>query len=295
MSTTANAIAITDRISTLPKEYDQDRIDALHALKDEVFAALAAVEEETRSTTRRALGETRSSGAVDSAESQADGQHLSGTDRAALFNGLQATLQRPENCDGVPQWNVIERSLLANPRMMCNLKRIQDMGAELVVIECLEGRYVEFADAAVNLDVRKQEGALAGLTMKERDDAVEQILQPLPDKQKKSAREWILSQFRRSENQSGLSYVDALVLAVAHGGTLISHEAYNVMARKDEYVVETVTWTWYFKKLSDVMQSDCAPSGTRYCGFARRHEELADGRGSLLGGRVAGLRVLLTA
>lgn len=223
-----------------------------------------------------------------------DRDHLSDADRQALFSGLRATLQRPENCEGAgARWSVIEQALLQNPRMMRKMKSLQDMGAELVVTEFREGQYVEFADAAVNLDIRRQEETLACLAAKERDDAIEQILQPLSVDQKEPARTWILSQLSRSKNAKGLNWVEALVLAVAHGGTLISYVAYDAMAPKDTSIVENATWTWYLKSLSDVMKSGDAPYGNRRGGKARRGVNVADYRGGGRGGRVAGLRVPL--
>ena len=224
--------------------------------------------------------------------SEARSNSLSDNERAALFDGLRATSAMKENCEGAPDMSVIETALMKNPKMMFNLKRLQDGGAKLVVTGFQEGHYVEFADAAQNLDVRKQEAGLAGLTEQERNDAIETIVTPIADDtQNGSARAWLLSRLRRSDGVRGLNFAEALVYAVAHGGTLISHEAYDVLAKKDPSVYEDTTWTWYVKSLSDVMRSGIAPRGFRYGGRAYRDEYDADGRSAYQGGRVAGLRV----
>lgn len=224
-----------------------------------------------------------------------DDENLSEADRSSLFSGLQTTLQRPENCEGVSdQWNAIERVLMTNPRMMRKLWRLQQCGAELVVTDFQEGEYVDFADAARNLNIQKQENALTTLSPREINDAITQILQPLPADQREEARSWILSRLRRSGGQRGLNYVDALVFAVAHGGTLISYEAYDAMARKDASVVENVTWTWYIRNLLKVIESGYAPCGFRYGGHAFQYEADAGYRYDDRGARVSGLRVQIS-
>lgn len=227
-------------------------------------------------------------------QSRANGECLSDADRQALFTGLQATLQRPETCEGARAlWGAIEQALLRNPRIIRNLKKLQDMGAELVVMEFQEGQYVEFADAAQNLDIRKQEAGLAELTDQERNDAIETIVAPLgDDTQKALARAWLFSQLRRSDNvMRGLNFAEALVFAVAHGGTLISHAVYDAMAQRDTSAYENNTWTWYITSLSDVISNGDAPLGNRYRGKANRREGVAVYRRGGRGVRVAGLRV----
>ncbi|MDD5751200.1 MAG: hypothetical protein PHS73_01625 [Candidatus Peribacteraceae bacterium] len=231
-------------------------------------------------------------GAASTADVSRDNRDsLSDADRQALFNGLQTTLRKPENCEGVrDKWDVIEAALKKNPRMMLNLKRLQDMGAELVVSDSQEGQYVEFADAAAKLDIRKQEKALQDLTEAERNAVIEQILQTLDQGQRETARQWITAQSQRSSESKGLNWVEALVLSVAHGGTPISYETYEAMTRKAS-VLELTTWTWCLQKLSDVMTSGFAPYCSRDFGSVRLTGDSADRRRGDRGGRVAGLRV----
>jgi|GEM_PF-6906223 hypothetical protein len=217
---------------------------------------------------------------------------LSDKERAALFDGLRATLAMKENCEGAPDMSVIKAALMKNPSMMFNLKRLQDGGAKLVVTGFQADQYVEFADAAQNLDIRKQEAGLAGLTEQERNDAIETIVDPIvSDAQKASAKDWLSSQLRRSGDARGLNFAEALVHAVAHGGTLISHGVYAAMAKRDPSVSENNTWTWYLKSLSDVMASGIAPFGIRFGGGALRNVGVAGDRVEFQGGRVAGLRI----
>ncbi|MBI3619413.1 hypothetical protein HY213_05270 [Candidatus Peregrinibacteria bacterium] len=117
---------------------------------------------------------------------------------------------------------------------------------------------------------------------------------PIPVHQKEDAKNWIDSQLKRSKDQKGLNHVDALLYAVAHGGTLISHAAYDAWAKKDPSVYEDKTWTWYFHDLLEAMSSGFAPYGDRRRGRANRCERDADRRGAYRGGRVAGLRVQIS-
>ena len=221
---------------------------------------------------------------------------LSDAERTELFAALRTTLTMKENSDGAPAAGVVEAALMENPRMMFNLKRLQDAGAQLVVTDFQAGQYIEFADAALNLDIPKQGARLAGLTQQERNDAIETIVAPLQNhSQETMGRDWLLSQLSRSGDVRGLNFAEALVYAVAHGGTPISYELYDAMAQRgDPSVFENKTWTWYFKKLSAVINSGDAPSGYRYKGWADRNEFGADCRFDYQGGRVAGLRVQIS-
>ena len=221
---------------------------------------------------------------------------LSDKERTALFDGLHATSAMKENCKDAPDMSVIEAALMKNPAMMFNLRRLQNAGARLVVTDFKEDRYIDFADAAQNLDIRKQGSVLVGLTKQEINDAIETIVATIADDaQKAPARDWLLSQLRRSDDAKGLNFAEALVYAAAHGGTLISHAAYDALARKDCSVYEGKTLTWYFESLSEVMASRFAPYGRRGRGVARRYRTDADYRGGGRGGRVAGLRVQIAA
>jgi len=220
---------------------------------------------------------------------------LSDAERTELFAALRTTLTMKENSDGAPAAGVVEAALMENPRMMFNLKRLQDAGAQLVVTDFQAGQYIEFADAALNLDIPKQGARLAGLTQQERNDAIETIVAPLQNhSQKVMGRDWLLSQLSRSGDVGGLNFAEALVYAVAHGGTPISYELYDAMAQRDPSVFENKTWTWYFKKLSAVINSGDAPGGYRYKGKADRYGYDAVLRNGLQGARVAGLRVQIS-
>jgi hypothetical protein len=222
-------------------------------------------------------------------------QEFSETD----WSKLEESCKKAENCKKASgQWSVIQNALRENPIMMRNLKRLQDAGAELVVTEFnVEEKYIEFADAALNLDIKRQQTAFELLTQQERDDAIDNILQPLAEnpEEKVKAKDWITSQLYRSGDGKGLNWAEALVFAVAHGGTLISIDAYNTMARRDPDAYENLTWTWYFEQLSVVMKNGGAPLGARRRGVALRGEGGAYGRVGGLGARVAGLRVQLSA
>ncbi len=196
---------------------------------------------------------------------------ISQEDCDALLNTLWISLMRPETLDGISgKWDGIRQALLRNPIMMRNLRRLQLMGAELVVTDFEEGRFVKFADAADSLDILKQEDALAALTQAEREDAIERILTSVKREQHGEVSRWILGQLNRPADAEGLIWTEALVLAVAHGGTLISTELYLRMAKADPGVSEDDSWTWTLKSLGDVIQSKHAPSATRSNG--RIHE-----------------------
>ncbi len=219
---------------------------------------------------------------------------LSDADRENLFRGLKTTLERTENCDEARgKWDVIEAALMRNPGMTRNLLRLQNMGAELVVTD-IDDQNVEFADAAINHNIPKQENALARLAEVERDNAIEQILQPLEPDQRASPMQWILSRLLRPDNTEGLNWVEAMVFAVAHGGTLISYDAYDAMAKKNPSIFENLTWNWYLANLSGVMASGTATGGSRYVDGVSVGEVSAGYRSGDQGARVV-VRVPLAA
>lgn len=210
-----------------------------------------------------------------------------------LFDGLRKTLQMKENLRATPDMAIIEAALIKDPIMMRNMWRLQKAGAQLVVTSIdPDDKSIEFADAAENLDIKKQEAVLAALTEQEKERAIEAILAPIIDGAKKaSAKAWLLTQLHRSGDAKGLNYVEALVYAVAHGGSLISYDAYDAIAKRDPNVYEGSSWTWYFQSLSDVMSSGDAPCGDRDRGRVNRDESGADYPNDRQGGRIAGLRV----
>jgi hypothetical protein len=219
---------------------------------------------------------------------------LSESEQQVFFSALSASLDKPESLtieEGAPSPDRIQAALMENPAMMRNLYNLQNNGAELVITYVNKDGSILLADAALDMNIKKQEAALKALTEGQKNSAIETILAPIPDDEREEARTWFLAQLKRPENATGFNLAEAFLYAVAHGGTLISHKLYDAIAKRDASVYESQTWTWYFEQLSTVISSGLAPYGDRYWGEAARDEDVAGDRDDLQGGRVAGLRV----
>ncbi len=223
---------------------------------------------------------------------------LSAAEQQELFAALETSLKKPESlteAEGAPSFESIQAALIKNSTMMCNLYNLQQHGAELVITHVNKDGSILLADAARDLDIEKQEAALQALTAEQRNTAIDTILSPIADEESEEARTWFLAQLEQHNDARGLNFAEALLYAVAHGGTLISYELYDdAIAKRDASVYEPQTWTWYFKQLSTVISSGYAPFGFRNRGEADRRERLAGVRCVVRGGRVAGLRVQIS-
>ncbi|MBI3619411.1 hypothetical protein HY213_05260 [Candidatus Peregrinibacteria bacterium] len=149
--------SVTEKLALVPAEDTPERLAALREIA-------ALIQEELEKTGRVLADKTSADSggpAISSSEpvAQETGAPLplSADEQAKLFKGLQESLQKPENREGAPDISVIKAALEKNPTMMVNLRRLQKNRAELVVRE-FQGdeqkgeRYVEFADAAMDLD-----------------------------------------------------------------------------------------------------------------------------------------------
>jgi len=254
------------------------------------------------------VSEARQSNSTDGAAStadvpQANCDSLSDADRQALFSGLQTTLWKRENCDGVSgKWDVIEAALKKNPRMMLNLKRLQDMGAELVVSDFQDGQYVEFADVRNYSDTIYQERALAALTTEEIEAAIECKLQSYTSEEQAALRPWIHKQLERQKFSHGLNFVEATIHAMARGGRLFTYEEEKTMAQKNRMLLDTIFNWQEDRDLLDIMKGCLfAPKEGGVTCYGRRGRGGTFRSGSSVyyrfndrGGRVAGLRVPIT-
>ncbi len=219
-----------------------------------------------------------------------------------LFTRLRSTLQMPASLKGVNDIHSIEVAIMRDPRMMCNLWKLQQAGAKLIVTGYQEGNYIEFADAASDLDVPGQERGLAELQPSEIDAALDTILIPIKDAEKKTtAKVCLLGLLKRPPNARGLNYFEAAVFAAAHGGSLISYEAYgemvkNIMNQNGE------TSNWLSSDLFGDPRFSGELSGTAISCAGKVSGNVVQTTGanrnvyiSNRGARVAGLRVGLAA
>lgn len=253
-------------------------------ISSQFHASIQGVSETTQSQSAETVV---SDNGVPEAESNA----LSDAERKALFDGLRASLAMKESLKkGVPDFAQIQKAIEKNPTMMVNLRKLQNMGAQLVITHA-DQTGVEFADVVRIPDVVAQQEALAGLSAEEKKSVIDQILGPIDPPARLAAGAWFEEMLKRYENAQGLNWPEAMVFAVAHGGTLISCRLHDAMINRNCTVFTGQKYTWYIGNVSIVMECGVAPLGERGKFGVVQKEDVASVRNPSLAVRVAGLRV----
>ncbi len=225
------------------------------------------------------------------ASSQNDNQ--SESEQIALFQDLQKTFNKKECLpQGLSDSSRIFDAIKNNPVMKINLRTLQKCGAQIVITHIDETGFT-LADVSPNLNVKAQQEVLKNLREEEIDTAIGKILFPLVAEKREQAGQWFRNLLAREQDIKGLNWAEALLFAVANGGTLISQEMLNLFAETDDNVPENEKCTtWYFEKLLTVIgERGYAPCGARLKGAAYCIRCAAKLRTDNLGARVAGLRV----
>lgn len=227
---------------------------------------------------------------------QANKDSLSPQEQKECLNALERTMKKSENIDGVTaRWGAIEAALRSNPLIMRNLRRLQQAGAELVVTDFRDGILVEFADAALNLNITRQEQVLQRLIedTAQRDAVIGRIVQSLPEERRGKVTRYILDMLQRSPHHGGFNEIEAVVYAAVHGGNLITPDVLRSFAKRTPNDYE-VTDTWFSNVFC--LNGGGGPYGYR-CGgkILNSWKVNSSCRERSTGARVAGLRVPLSA